>query len=809
VNVNIPNSLDDIPASEIKYIGQSVDRIEDPSLLTGRTEFIDNLTLPGMLHCAILRSPHAHARVRSIDTTAAEQAPGVVAVVTGEDFQRWCRPISTVPEKWGSYSLAVDKVRFVGEPVAAVAATSRYLAEDALELITVDYEPLPPVMDPTRAMDADSPLVFDEKETNVMVQRVFTWGDVDAAFASATHVFTESFRWHRVGANPIETFGVVAQWDHVEGELTVHGAYQAAAMMALGLAVRMRLPANKVRVIPHPHGGSFGGKGGGRGSDIACLLSRKAGGRPVKWIEDRMEYLIGGGGQAWDRRYQASLAVVDDGRVTGLKVKLLDDIGAGGEGYAAISAAKPLAAFTGCYAIEAAEYDLTIVATNKLPSSAYRGMGPPPHNFVLEQMMDIAARGLEMDPAEIRRLNYIPPAAFPYTIPSGNEYDSGEYEAALNRALEMAGYADLREEQARSRANGRLFGIGVVNSIEPGVFNNNIYNLLGRMGGTAVPEGVTVSLDLFGKVTARVGFALEGQGQYTFVAQLLADYFGITPPDVRVVCVDTLSAPPHFGPGGSRMAVALSGAVLGAADILRQRLEHVAAALLSQPEGSMELMDGELRPKSGHGMKLTLQQVVGAILTRSDLLPPGVEPSAEATYVWTAPDRGMPDDEGRAKSYLTAANACHLVAVEIDPDTGKVNILKYVVADDCGTRLNPATVEGMTQGGIAQGIGAALLEEYVYDDSGQILTSTYMDYLIPTVHEVPVAEKAALVTPSPLTPLGTKGMGEGAMNTTPAAIMSAINDALLPLGVQCREVPASPDRLWRLIQQVKSPQAGA
>jgi CO/xanthine dehydrogenase Mo-binding subunit len=804
MSVYIPRSLQELPTSEVRYVGQPVERVEDPSLLTGRTEFIDNFTLPGMLHCAILRSPHAHARVRSVDATAAETALGVHAVVTAEDFRRWCRPISTVPEKWGSYSLATDKVRFVGEPVAAVAASNRYLAEDALELISVDYEPLPPVLDPHKAIEADSPLVFEERETNVMFHRVFNWGDTDAVFAAADHVFSESFRWHRLGANPLETFGVVAQWDQVENDLTVHGAFQAASMMAMGLAARMRLPPNKVRVIPHPHGGSFGGKGGGRGSDIACLLSRKAAGRPVKWIEDRMEYLIGGGGQAWDRRYEASLAVTADGLVMGLRIKLLDDIGAGGEGYAAISAAKPLSAFTGCYAIDAAQYDLTIVATNKLPSSAYRGMGPPPHNYVLEQMMDIAARGLGMDPAEFRRRNYIPSGAFPYTIPSGNEYDSGNYEATLNAALELGSYESLRAEQAAARAEGRLYGIGIVNSIEPGVFNNNIYNVLGRMGGTAVPEGVTLSLDLSGKTTARVGFALEGQGQYTFVAQLLADYFGLTPADVRVVCVDTLSAPPHFGPGGSRLAVALSGAVLGAADILRQRLERVADALLNQPEGSMQLMDGELRPKSGQGMKLTLQQVVGAILTRSDLLPPGVEPSAEATYVWTAPDRGVADEQGRAKSYLTAANACHLVVAEIDRETGKVAILKYVIADDCGTRLNPATVEGMTQGGVAQGIGAALLEEYVYDDSGQILTSTYMDYLIPTVHEVPHTEKVALTTPSPFTPLGTKGMGEGAMNTTPAAIMSAINDALLPLGVQCREVPASPDRLWRLIQRAKT-----
>jgi CO/xanthine dehydrogenase Mo-binding subunit len=807
--VNIPRSLSELPVSAPKYIGKQVNRVEDPALLTGRTEFIDNLTLPGMLHCAILRSPYAHARIRSVDTSKAEGAPGVFAALTGEDVERWARRIGTVPSGWAGYALATDKVHFVGEPVAAVAATSRYLAEDALELIEVDYEPLPPVLDPYKAMEADSPLVFEHKGTNVMLERTFHWGETDKAFAEAEHVFTEEFRWHRVGANPLETFGVVSQWDPVEGSLTCHGSFQAPSLMAMGLAVRMQLPQNKVRVIPHPHGGSFGGKGGARGSDIASLLSRKTGGRPVKWIEDRIEYLVAGGGQAWDRRYEASLAVKSDGTVTGLRVKLMDDLGAGGEGFAAISAAKPLAAFTGCYAIPCASYDLTIVATNKLPASAYRGMGPPPHNFVLEQMMDIAARSLGIDPAEIRRRNFIPADAFPYTIPSGNEYDSGNYEAALDTVLQMGGYTALRKEQDEARRAGRLFGIGIVNSIEPGVFNNNVYNVLGQRGGTATPEGVTVSLDLFGKIVCRVGFALEGQGQYTFVAQLLADYFGLTLDDVQVVCQDTLSAAPNFGPGGSRMAVALSGAVLGAAEVLREKLVRVAAVFLASGDAeAVELWDGELRRKDNHESQMKLTDVVGVMLTRTDLLPPGMEPSAEATYVWTAPDRGMPDDEGRAKSYLTAANACHLVAVEIDPDTGKVEILKYYVADDCGTRLNPATVEGMTQGGIAQGVGAALLEEYVYDDTGQPLTSTFMDYLIPTIYEVPEAEKVALVTPSPLTPLGTKGMGEGAMNTTPAAIMSAINDALAPLGIRAREVPASPLRLWGLIQQAKGASRG-
>jgi CO/xanthine dehydrogenase Mo-binding subunit len=796
---DIPKTLEDLPTSTPRFIGRAVARVEDPLLLTGRAEFIDNVTLPGMLHCAILRSPHAHARINAVDTSAAEGLAGVVAVVTGADAQRWSYPAQTMPPGWGAHCLATDKVRFVGEPVVAVAATSRYVAEDALELVSVDYESLPPVVDAAKALDAAGGLVFEEHGSNVMFRRDFVWGDVEGAFRAADHVFTERFRWHRLGANPLETFGVISQWDPVDGSLTCRGSFQAQAHMALGRAATLGLPTHKVRLISQPHGGSFGGKGGGRGTDITALLSRKAGGRPVKWIEDRMEYLAGGGGQSWDRHYEASLAVRADGTVTGLKIKLLDDLGATAEGFGAVSAAKPLASFTGCYAIPVAEYDLTIVATNKLPSGPYRGMGPPPHNWVLEQMLDIAARGLQLDPAEIRRRNYIPPECFPYTIPSGNEYDSGNYAAALDEVLRMSDYPGLRRRQEEARRAGRHVGIGLVSTIEPGVFDWNAYAIVG-LPTTGVPEGATVGIDLLGKIIVKVGFALEGQGQYTVAAQVLADYFGVDIADVRVVYQDTHSAPPHFGPGGSRLGVALTGAVLGAAGRLKEKLVTVAAWLLQAAPEAVELMDGMLRVKGVPGAEMPLAQVAATMLTRSDLLPPGVDPSPEATYVWTAPGRTPADEQGRAKSYLTAANACHVVLVEVDPDTGQVQILRYWIADDCGTRLNPANVEGMIQGGVAQGVGAALLEEYVYDDEGQLLTSTFMDYLLPTIHEVPMTEKAALVTPSPFTPLGAKGVGESAMHTTPAAIMCAINDALVPLGVRALEVPASPNRIWKLIQ---------
>ena len=802
MTVEIPKSLEDLPVSSPRWVGQRVRRVEDAALLTGRTEFIDNVVLPRMLHCAILRSPFPHARITKVDTAEAEALPGVVAVVTGEDALRWSYPAVASPDGWGTHCIPSEKVRYVGEPVAAVAAISRYVAEDALELITVDYDPLEAVADPFKAMEEGSPLVMEDKGTNVMMQRVFTWGEVDQAFADAAHVFTEKFRWNRVGANPTETFGAICEWDPMSLDLTVRASVQSATHFGLGRAATFGLPSNKVNVKSHPHGGSFGGRGGTRGTDIACLLSRKAGGRPVKWIEDRMEYLVSGGGQAWDRHYEAALATDGDGRVTGLKVKLVDDLGATGEAWGAISTAKPLAAFTGPYTIPVAQYDLTLVATNKLPSGPYRGMGPPPHFFVLEQMMDIAARGLKIDPAEFRRRNFIPSDQFPYTIPSGNEYDSGSYEEVLDKALDLAGYPELRRQQAEAREQGRVMGIGVASTIEPGVFDWNSYSIVG-VQGIGVPEGATVNIDVLGMITVRVGFTLEGQGQYTLVSQLVADYFAVEMDAVRVVYLDTQSAPPSFGPGGSRLGVAITGAVLGACERIKEKMCKVTAVLMQTEPANIELFDGKFRIKGVPGAEMSMPDVAGAMLARSDLLPPDVDPRPEATHVWTAAGRTPPDEEGRAKSYLTAAQAVHVVAVEIDPDTGVVEILKYCLADDCGTRLNPATVEGQTDGGVAQGVGAALLEEYVYDEQAQPLTTTFMEYLMPTINEVPQVEKVAVVTPSPFAPLGAKGCGEGAIHTTPAAVMCAINDALAPLGTMAKEVPAAPNRVWKLIREAK------
>lgn len=806
--IEIPKKIEDLPTTEPRWVGKRVLRKEDPSLLTGRTQFIGDVSMPGMLHAAILRSPFARARILSIDTSAAEELPGVAAVVTGEHAKRWSNPARSTPEGWGVHCLVTEEARYVGEPVAAVAAVSRQVAEDAIELIDIDWEPLEPVVDPFAAMEPDSPLVMEENGTNVMMHRVFTWGQVDDLFESAKHVFTEKFRWNRCGANPMETYGAIAIWDPVTLDVTIHGSLQSPSSAALGRAGVLGLPSNKVNVKSYPHGGAFGGKGGSRCTDVAALLSRRSGGKPVRWLEDRVEYLTSGGSQAWDRHYEVSIAVDEGGIVKALRVNLVDDLGASGEGFGAISAAKPLTAFTGPYTIEAAQYDLTLVATNKLPASPMRGMGPPPHFFVLEQMMDIAARSMAIDPAEFRRRNFIQPDQFPYTIPSGNEYDSGSYEKVLDSVLELSDYDKLRKEQAEAEGEGRALGIGVATAIEPGVFDWNAYAIVG-MPQTGVPEGITVSVDIMGNVTARVGFSLEGQGQYTLISQVIADWFGIEMDAVRVVYLDTQSAPPSFGPGGSRLGVAITGATLGACQRLTDKMKVMVARLTGSSIEDVDLVDGHFTVRGKPGAEMRLAQVAGAMLARSDLLPDDLDPNPQATFVWTAPGRTPADDQGRAKSYLTAAQAVHVVLVEIDKETGQVEILKYCMADDCGVRLNPVVVGGQTDGSVAMGIGLALYEEYVYDDEGQPLTASFGDYLIPTIHEIPRLEKTEVVTPSPFSPLGAKGCGEGAIHTTPAVIMCAINDALAHMGTRLNETPASPQRIWNAIHAVGEDNPGA
>jgi CO/xanthine dehydrogenase Mo-binding subunit len=696
----------------------------------------------------------------------------------------------------------VDKVRFVGEPVVAVAAKDRYIAEDALDLIEVEYEILPAVVDATRALEPTSPLVWEHQKTNVIYQRVFTFGEVDQAFASADLVVKDDLRWHRASGNPIETCGCIVQWNLTDQSITAWGGFQGTGFYVPSLSRSLRIPANKIRLIPLPHGGSFGTKIFPHVVIRTALLSRKAGGRPVRWIEDRLEHLVSSYTHGPDRHYAAEMALTREGEITAFRIKVLDDLGAQAVSVAMGKALKPLSAFTGPYRMRNAQYDLTVVATNKCPQGSYRGWGVPPHNLGIEHCIDLAAQKLGLDRAEIRRRNLLKPSQFPYEAPNGARYDSGDYERTLDSALELADYQRLIQERDRARSEGRLAGIGIYTGVELSAVAMSIFTLLGPDSpfGTSMPESARVRIDISGKIVAEVSFPWEGQGQHTFAANLLADYFGVKREDVQVVAVDSLAAGPGTGPIGSRQAVVLSGAIVGAAERVADKLRKVAGVLLEVDPDDLELMNGQFRVKGTPSRVMPLQKVVVTMLTRSDLLPEGVDGNPEASYTFNPPDRKLPDAEGRGSFDLTAANAAHVVMVEIDRETGQVEILKYVIADDCGVRLQPAVVEGMIQGAVAQGIGQTLLEEHVYDESGQYLTSTFMDYLLPTIWEVPMTERIYTETPSPFSPMGVKGAGENAVLATPAVLLSAINDALAPLGLRCTTVPASPLRLWELIR---------
>lgn len=791
----------DLPVSQPRYVAQDVPRLEDPLLLTGRAAFGDDLRLPGLLHAAILRSPHAHARITRIDTSRAEKLPGVAAVVTGEEVKRGSRPVFGIPEGWTGYALAVDKVHWAGEPVAIVAAISRYVAEDALDLIEVEYEPLPPILDPAEAARG-GPVVLEGKESNVPYARTFTFGDVEGAFRDADAVVEDSFRWHRTSGNPIETCVCIAEWDPYANMLTIRGSHRSPHLILPAILGSLDVPSSQVRIVQSPLGGSFGVKTFARYVILLAFLARKLGGRPVKWTEDRIEHLVGNSSHAWDRYHTGALALKNDGTITGVRLKVLDDFGAFAEWLGVGQIVKPITTFTGCYRIPAFEYDCTAVLTNKVPQGPYRGFGLPSHYWVLEQLVDEAAERLGLDRAEIRRRNFVPADAFPYEIPSGNVYDSGNYEGSLDVLLENAGYTALKEEQARLRGEGRLVGLSVVSSIEPGLTTTPMLGLLSPriFSRTSSPEGVLIRLDMTGKMVAEVGFPWGGQSQHTFVRQILADYFGIPAEHVQVITVDSLSMQPGTGPISSRLAIALGGAVAGAAQRLADKLARVASVMLEVGEQDVELFDGQLRVRGAASRAVTVQQVAQLMMGRPDRLPEGMDGNPEATYVWNPPaTHGLADEQGRARYSITASGAVHLCMLEVDRATGMVEILKYAMVDDCGVRMNPSVVSGMIHGGLAQGIGCALLEEYVYDDAGQLLTSTYMDYVMPSIKEIPAVEEYEMCTPSPVTALGLKGIGEGPIHTAPAAVLCAVNDALAPAGARVNESPATPLRIWQAL----------
>ncbi len=682
-------------------------------------------------------------------------------------------------------ALATGKVRHVGEAVAVVVAESRYHAEDAAERVSVAYEALPVVADAERALAASSPLVHDEAGTNVLLSRTFSQGDTAAAFATAPVSVGDRFRIHRHAGVAIENRACLAEYRLATGELTLWSSTQIPGILRDVLAETLGLPARQIRVVAPDVGGGFGVKSVLYPEEVAvCALAMELG-RPVKWVGDRREDLLTST-QAWDEVIDAELAVDPDGAIRALRAKVIADVGAYSiyPWTASIEVIQVVSFLPGPYRVPHYHAEAFGVATNKAPMGPYRGVGRPVSVFVMEALLDRAARRLGIDPLEIRRRNLLRPDDFPYRSPSGIVWDSGAFGECLDRACAAAAYPTLRAEQARGRAAGRRLGIGLSAYVELTGVGSAIPVSPGADIATGT-EGATVRVDPDGGVTAIFGLACHGQGHETTLAQVVATELGTRVEDVRVLHGDTALSPHGTGTYASRSAVLGGGAALLAARALRDKALAIAAHQLEAGVGDLDLADGVITVRGAPGRAIPLARVAAAAYAGGKRLPDGMEPGLETTRFYDP-------------HFGTASGAAHLAVVEVDPATCAVRVLRYLVVEDCGRIINPLVVEGQAVGGVAQGVGAALLEEVVYSEHGQLLTGTLMDYLVPTAAEVPGIEVDHVERPSPTTLGGFKGVGEGGTIGALAAVANAIADALTPLGIEVTELPMTPDRLFRL-----------
>lgn len=792
---------------DLKWIGKSIRRVEDPKYLRGVGKYVADLEFAGMLHAAVVRSPYAHALIKSIDASAAEQLPGVRAVITGAQAAEMVDPLpdsGPAPDKHVLRVLAVEKVRYVGEGVAIVIAEDRYVAEDARDLVLVEYEPLRPIVDPFTAIEDTSNLVHDPLGSNIAYERTFTFGDVERHFAEADIVVRDRLHWHRCAAQPLDTSGAVAMFDPGSGEMTIHANSISMTWFSFGLAATLRIPSNKLNVIPHPSGGSFGSRFCNWRTLITAALAARVTGWPVKYCEDRLDHILNGDQHSSDRYYEVALALSKDGIFKSFKTDVVDDYGAyiylgvGTHGNA-------MAQVVGPYRIESTEYRLRAVLTNKTQQGAYRGFGAEVANWAIERVVDKAARQLGMDPAEIRRKNFIQPDQFPHHIPTGNMYDSGDYERVLDHALDEFEYRGMREEQRKLRAEGRHVGIGLVSCQERSVYSATEFwfwfdEPAAEM--TSTPEGVKLNVDAMGNIAITMySTPFWGNSSDTMAGMLIAEEFDVDPSSVSFEHGGTKGGLPAAGPGGSRLTVMYAGAIRGAAKKIKDKARRIAAEMLEVDAEDLEWSNGGF-------------QVVGAPESRADFadiamtahlfatrLPEGLQSGLEATHVYDHPYTTMPskDRSDLGVFYPCMGHACHIAMVEVDIETGGVKILRYAAVHDAGTMVNPRSLEGQIIGGTAQGVATALLEELVYDDAGQLLSTSFMDFLIPTAMEAPELLIGHEETPSPITEFGIKGGGEAGRMMAPGAMSAAIDDALKDYDVHVTDLPATPERILRWV----------
>lgn len=773
-----------------KLVGQPVRRVEDARLLAGLGRYVDDRPAAHALHMAVLRSDQPHARIVAVRADAARAMPGVYGVYTWPDLKGLIKPAVATSRMSGYqptpiHALANGTVHFVGEPVVAILAQSRYQAEDALDGIEVEYEPLPVATDAEAAALPEAPLLHEGFASNVLVERAFVRGEVDHAFAAPPVKVAGRFRFHRKTSAAMEPRCYMAEVDPGRDALTLYTSSQVPGIVRDAMADLLNMPGNHLTVIAPDVGGGFGGKTSLYQEEmLVCALARKIG-RSVKWTGDRLEDLLSTS-QAFDELVDAELALDADGHILGLRADVIGDVGAYSiyPWTAGIEPVQVISFLPGPYRVPCYHGHVRGVTTPKSPTGPYRGVGRPTSTFAMERLMDMAAARLGIDPAEIRLRNLVRPEEFPYRTPVGIVWDQSAFIEGLETAKERFHYSEARQAQAKARADGRWVGIGVACYAELSGIGSRISASPGMPINTGTDTCV-IQLDSTGAITASFGCASHGQGHETTLAQVLADELGARLEDLRVVTGNSAAVPHGTGSYASRTAVISGGAGILAARELRDRMLRVAGHLLNVTVDELEIVDSVIRVRLGDS-QLTFSGLARALYSQMGRVPPDVREEMCVSRVYD-PIVG------------TTSSATHLVQVEVDPQTYAVHIQRYVIAEDCGRVINPLIVTGQTRGAVAQGVGAALLEEVVYDADGQLLTASLVDYLLPSAPEVPELEMVHLHTEAPNTLGGFRGMGEGGTIGSPAAIANAVADALSPLGIEIFELPVTPERLFRLI----------
>jgi carbon-monoxide dehydrogenase large subunit len=772
-----------------RWFGARVPRLEDPALLAGRGRYVDDIRLPGMLETAFVRSTVAHALIRRVDTQRAAALDGVVAVWTMADFglifgaKRMPMPFPhpALKQVRTQYPLAQREVCYVGEAIAIVLAENRYVAEDAAALVEIEYEALPVVADCRTALDPASPRAHQGAPDNLVARVATSWGDVEAAFRGAPHVFREAIATHRGGCHAMECRGTIAAYDPLADQLSLWSSTQAPYQLRRHLAAYLGREETRLRVAAPDVGGGFGPKAGFYVEDVAVALAAMKAGRPVKWIEDRREHFLATNQQR-DQLFDLEIAVETDGRIRGIRGTSLTDNGAHIP-YGLVLTMTGLTLLPGPYVVPACSYAVDIVFTNKVPTSPVRGAARPNAVFAMERLIERVARELKIDPAELRRRNFVPKDAFPYAPgPKGRDgqplqYDSGDYEACLDRALELADYRGFAQRREAAAREGRSRGIGVASYVED--------------TGVAPFEGATVRVLPSGRAVVVTGAASQGQGLKTVLAQIAADQLGLTPEQIEVRTADTGEFPLGVGTIASRVAVTAGSSTHLAATELRAKVLKLAAHRLEAAEADLELEGGVARVKGVPEMKVGLGELAASMSGAVGVPTPlGLAPGLEATSYHNV-------------TRSTYAAGTNVAEVEVDAETGAVTLLRYSVAHDCGRLINPLIVDGQIEGGVVHGIGNALFEEMLFDENAQPLTTNYGEYYLPLASEMPPIAVEHLETPSPLNPIGVKGAGEGGTLPAAAAVIAAVENALLALGLTLSEHPISPQKLLAKIGAAK------